>query len=244
MRGARPFGEIRWLLAVIVGLGGVLCVSGCASRGSPIPLLAREQVPASGSPAAAGEWVARDGRLTLVGGGRRISARVALQHRADGRVRLGVITDEGIILADVIVDGEAVTVQALRPEITPTLEILAHVVRQTWVTPHDTPRLVGDVMVGQWSGLWGDSERIYAGDPVLLRSVSGAGPKVFIEDYRVEPQGLIAHAVRAEGLGYTLQMTIAQIGLTGTATAPAAAPAAIKVPAASPGEKAGSADHF
>ena len=214
---------LRQLLAVLA-MVGALWVSGCASRVPAIPLLARDQVPAAGSPPAPREWVARDGRLTLVGGGHRISARVALHHRADGQVRLGVITDEGIILADVVVDGESVTAQSIRPEIEPTLGVLAHVVRQTWITPHDTPRVADDVMVGQWSGQWGASVRTYGGDPVLLRRVTGAGPDLFIEDYRVEAQGLIAHAVRAEGLGYTVQVTISQLGLPGVAAAPAELP--------------------
>ncbi len=188
----------------------MVLVAGCAARVSPIPPTARAQVPASGSPAAV-EWVARDGRLTLVGGGRRISARIAVHRLADGRVRFGIITDEGVVLADLVVDGESVTAVALRPEVEPTVGVLAHLVRQAWVTPRDEPHLDGAVAIGQW----GASRRTYGGDPVLLRTVSGGGPDLVIEDYRLEPlapTGLLAHAVRAEGLGYSVQLTIEQVG--------------------------------
>ncbi len=235
-------------VSVPLALAVSVAASSCASRVSTIPPLARQQVAASGSPSA--EWVARDGRLTLtsgwMGGGRRISARVAVHRMADGRVRFGLISDEGVVLADLLVDGDSVTALALRPEIEPTVGVLAHLVRQTWAAPRDLLVVEGppaapsamerSVRLGQW----GTSTRIYGGDPVLLRTVSGGGPDLVIEDYRLEPMGLIAHAVRAEGLGYSVQITITQIGLPAPVPA-AAAPAVTAEPSPST-EK--SADFF
>lgn len=201
-----------------------VALSGCSSRVPSIPPTARAQAPASGSPAV--EWIARDGRLTFSGGGRRFSARVAVHRQADGRVRFGVITDEGVVLADLLVDGESVTAVQLRPEVEPAVGVLARLVRQAWAAPLDKPRPEDGLIIGEWNG----SQRIYGGDPVLLRAVRGDGPDLEIEDYRLESVGLIAHTVRATSLGYDVQLTISAVGVpaanqpvtTPTAAAPSA----------------------
>ena len=48
-----------------------------------------------------------------------------------------------------------------------------------------------------------------AGDPVLLRAVSGLGPTVLIEDWRLRKDGyLVPHHVRAEAAGIRVELTL------------------------------------
>ncbi len=181
-------------------------LAGCVPSVPDVPPGARAQRPCGGGPN--GEWLARDGRIELQAGGSRISARAVVRRQADGQVRLGLVSDEGVVLADLLTTPDGAKVERVLPELQQAVPTLVHAVRQAWATTKDDPRWVDGWLVGSAAG----AERYYGGDPLALRRVSGGGPDLAIEDYRWEPIGLLAHEVRADGLGFSLRITIGGIG--------------------------------
>lgn len=212
----------RALLATLVA-ACTAALAGCASTVPDVPRGARNQRPSAGGPS--GEWLARDGRIELQAGGNRISARAVVRRQADGQVRLGLVSDEGVVLADLLTTPDGAKVERILPELQQAVPTLVHAVRQTWAVNKDDPRWVDGWLVGTAAG----AERYYGGDPLALRRVSGGGPDLAIEDYRWEPLGLFAHEVRADGLGFSLRLTLGGIGrpqaVTETATTAGPKPA-------------------
>ncbi len=199
-------------------------VVACADTVPVVPLGARAQRPSGGSPAQA--WQAAEGRAQLTVAGARTEVHALVRRQADGQVRLGLLGDDGSVWADLLVGPQGCARQRIRPDLEAIVPLLAHAVRQAWVVDQDQPRWVDGWVVGRW----GDAERYYGGDPLVLRKVAGGGPDLVVEDYRVDPAGLLAHEVRAIGFGASLRLTIGTAGPVTAAPPPAPGMPAMTLP--------------
>ena len=191
-------------------LFALLLLGGCAATVPVVPPGARGQQPRGGGPDCA--WIARAGRIDVVTGSQRISAKAQVKRLADGRVRLGIISDEGELLADLIAQVGALERIQVEPRLESVAPALGHALAQTWAAPSDQAQWVDGWIVGRL----GSTERFYGGDPLVLRRVSGAGTELTIEDYRWEAFGLLAHEVRGQGAFGSFRLSLGAVGLPAT----------------------------
>ena len=202
----------------------LVLLTGCAATVPMVPPGARGQQPTGGGPDCA--WIARAGRIEVVTGSQRISAKAQVKRQTDGRIRLGIISDDGQLLADLIAQAGAVEQIQLEPGLEAVAPALGHALAQTWAAPSDKAQWVDGWIVGRL----GTTERYYGGDPLVLRRVSGAGTELTIEDYRWEAFGLLAHEVRGQGAFGSFRLSLGAVGLP--AAPPPTSGAAVPVSAA------------
>lgn len=194
------------LFALVLPLAPIL-LGGCAATVPVVPPGARGQQPRGGGPDCA--WIARAGRIEVVTGSQRISAKAQVKRQPDGRIRLGIISDDGELLADLIAQAGSIERIQVEPVLEAVAPALGHALAQTWAAPRDQAQWVDGWIVGRA----GDSERYYGGDPLVLRRVSGAGAELTIEDYRWEAFGLLAHEVRGQGAFGSFRLSLGAVGL-------------------------------
>jgi hypothetical protein len=120
-------------------------------------------------------------------------------------MRLVALADEGPVLFDVACDGAGVVYTQTVEGMATAAEIAANVAWQAW-----GPQAA---QVGFWKDdVWltqdGGAERTYGGDPLLLRTVRGAGPDMEVGDYRRWQSGLLAYQAVAAGAGYTVRIEL------------------------------------
>jgi hypothetical protein len=187
-------------------LFALVLLSSCAATIPVVPPGARGQQPRGGGPDCA--WIARAGRLDVIAGSQRISAKAQVKRQADGQIRLGIISDDGELLADLIAQAGTIERVQLQPVLEPFATALGHALAQTWAAPRDKAQWVDGWIVGRT----GDSERYYGGDPLVLRRVSGEGTELTIEDYRWETFGLLAHEVRGQGPFGSFRLSLGAVG--------------------------------
>ncbi len=166
-----------------------IALGGCAGRVAPIPPLARSQGGLAPPPDG---WFAQ-GRFLLTSPGRQLSCTALVRALGDGRVRMVLLSDEGLQLIDLTAgrSGTATTTcLAGLSSIAPTLGwlVLEAYGPGVQATLHqDGGRLVARL---------GAYRRIYSGDPVALRAVLGRSVDLEIGDYLVFDHTLLALAVR------------------------------------------------
>ncbi len=184
-----------WIAPVLLVL-----LAGCADS-SRASFLTREQIPGGGSPSSA--WYSDDGRCLIESPLRRLSCRAIIRRDLGGQVRLALLADEGPLVLDLLVtDTDVVAIQAF-PELKPHLSALGHLVRHVWgLDPGPT------VDRSRGTEQRAGAVRLYAGDPLLLRSVTGGGPSLAVGDYRWTSTGNLAHygTIFFPGGGVTLTL--------------------------------------
>ena len=219
-RSARNVGHMGRPLPLLFALLLLLC--SCAATVPVVPPGARGQQPRGGGPDCA--WIARSGRIDVVTGSQRISAKAQVKRQPDGRIRLGIISDDGELLADLIAQAGSIEKIRVEPILEAVAPALGHALAQTWAAPSDKAQWVDGWIVGRL----GTTERFYGGDPLVLRRVSGAGTELTIEDYRWEAFGLLAHEVRGQGSFGSFRLALGAVALP--ATSPSATGAALPDP--------------
>jgi hypothetical protein len=167
-----------------------LALASCAERPPPVPALAAAQPPV---PAPTMPWFAQ-GRLVVDGPSGVRSCTALLRGLGGGRVRLALLSDEGIELADFTVGPRGAVVIAQVPDLGKALPHLERLVLQAYGAPDQDAFVLED---GLWVSRSHDDRRWYGGDPVLLRLVTGPGLTLEVGDYRPLGGTLIADAVRA-----------------------------------------------
>jgi hypothetical protein len=196
----------RHLLLLLAPLLVQVLLCSCAATIPVVPPGARGQQPAGGGPDCA--WIARAGRIEVVTGSQRINAKAQVKRQPDGRIRLGIISDDGELLADLIAQAGKIERIQLQPVLEPMAAALGHALAQTWAAPGDKAQWVDGWIVGRS----GSSERYYGGDPLVLRRVSGDGTELSVEDYRWESFGLLAHEVRGQGTFGSFRLSLGVVG--------------------------------
>jgi hypothetical protein len=168
----------------------VLC--GCGVRVPPVPASARQQVP-RGAPEQA--WRGQ-GRLEIVYPGTRLSLDCHLRAPGDGSVRYALLSDAGILLADVTVGSEDRTVHQVVPDLGARLDLISRLIGQTYARfPNEPARWKSNRLIVAH----GASRRWYGGDPILLRRVEGDGWPIAIDDYRAFGNEFLAYEAIGEG---------------------------------------------
>ncbi|GDY14662.1 hypothetical protein LBMAG53_35400 [Planctomycetota bacterium] len=184
-------------------------LAGCGRSVPPVPLNARGQ-PAHAAPER--PWLAK-GRIAIAFVSWRASAQVIIRGEPDGRARLAVVGDEGLLLLDVSVDPAQPGDGWYRIEsvVEPVKEAAPHLARialHAFGLPVEQRRWEDDILVG--ATRFGD--RIYGGDPILLRLVEGQGLTLELEDWRPFDGELAPWSVRALGpLGLTMTIILSEI---------------------------------
>jgi hypothetical protein len=190
--------RMRLLLGVIM-----LLLCGCGIRVPPVPALARQQVP-RGAPQQA--WRGQ-GRLEITYPGTRLSLDCRLRAPGDGSVRYVLLSDAGILLADVTVSAQAQTINQAVPDVKPRLDLISRLFGQAYARyPTEPARWKSERLVIAN----GKAKRWHGGDPILLRRIEGGGWPIAIGDYRPLGEEFLGHEVVAEGswgsrVSFTLQ---------------------------------------
>lgn len=195
-------GMLIW--AIVLGCSLTGCGSGVAPAG-----FARDQPLRGGSVDVA--WQDRAARCTVVTPLTRISCRAVIRRLPGGSVRVALIADEGILLADLTCDGTTTTVTKAIPDLASTAARLGWFVHQAWGQAHTVvnPQW-GD---GHWrtaaaSSVAPDAQRLYGGDPLLLRRVEAQSADINVGDYRPWGSGLLAHRSEMSALGFSVTMML------------------------------------
>ena len=196
----------RRLLLIAASVLAVLGGGGCAGTIPAVPPGARSQPPTAGGPGK--PWIARDGTFELTAGGVQVAAAATVRRLENGQVRLGLNAADGRVLADLQTTADGIQADQLDAALQPMAKLLGLVLRQTWGTPSDEPKWVDGWVIGRWQ----EAERVYGGDPLLLRRVSAAGVDLAVEDYRWEVVGLVAHEARVAAAGVTLRLVLGPVG--------------------------------
>jgi len=192
-------------------MGGMACLllGGCAQSVPDVPAGARAQPPLH---APRAPWFAQ-GRLELSYPGHFMSVTALVRHLADGHVRLVLISDEGLELLDLTSGEKQEQVTMALPELKRALTPLARLVHQAYGAPVES--------AAQWEGghlviSAGAERRLYGGDPILLRAVSGAGLDLTLSDYRLLGCELVPLVVTGDApfITITLRLDAQHLRLT------------------------------
>jgi hypothetical protein len=199
--GLQPARMRSPLIAVVL-----LLIAGCGRAVPPVP------EPAQGQPVRAVPALAAQGRAVVVAPGVRLSARVAAQRSQAGDVRTALLSDEGLVLLDLAIPAEPsdagwYRVDAGLTDARRAAPLLARLARHALGNPAPATtwldrRRVGHVPMGdrQWFG----------GDPVLLRRATGAGPDIWLDDWRITGDGLAPWCWTAENALVRVQVVLTQ----------------------------------
>ena len=195
-------GMLIW--AIVLGCGLTGCGSGVAPAG-----FARDQPLRGGSVDAT--WQDRAARCTVVTAFTRISCRAVIRRLPGGSVRVALIADEGILLADLTCDGTTTMVTKVIPDLASTAARLGWFVHQAWGEQHC-------VIKPEWrdehwrtsapSPVALDAQRLYGGDPLLLRRIEAQSADINVGDYRPWGSGLLAHRSHMSALGFSVTMIL------------------------------------
>lgn len=157
----------------------------------------------------ASAWSGR-GRLIVAWPGGRRSSDCVVRAKPES-LRLAVLDDAGVLLADLELAGDRLAVHQavaeLRERALPQLERLLRAWR-----PRPAP---AERAAGAWEDdrlvvREGGQRRWYGGDPLLLRLVEDDGWPIALADHRPRGDGLVAHQVRADGpLGAAVELRLA-----------------------------------
>jgi len=167
-------------------------LNGCFVPAPRIPPTAEDQTPRAGPSAA---WGAR-GRLSLNLPGRAIGLAAFLRPSEAGEVRMVLMEDGGLMVADISHAGSGTVVHHCRDEVIDALPVLEALTAAVWTPSHPDAMQVRTGLKYEDDGAW---RRWYGGDPVVLRYVHGRGWPMTVGDYRVAEGLLIAHRVYADG---------------------------------------------
>ncbi len=203
-------------VVAVVALAAI--VAGCA-RVPPTPKAAQGQQPRAGAEVA---WNGR-GRFTVVAPGRAVDAEFVVRSDPGGdgqapEVRLALLADAGVLLADVSLTPSGVTVHRVVDDLRERVDALARLL-DPWLPPTsgatrswDDDRLIERA---------GERRRWFGGDPLLLRRVDGDGWPLTVADYRLSGTSLIAHEISADG-PWTVEMRLrlVEVRLTPAPTSP------------------------
>ncbi|HYE06841.1 MAG TPA: hypothetical protein VEL07_15095 [Planctomycetota bacterium] len=170
--------------------------SGCA-RVPAAPEAARTQAPQAG-PAVA--WNGR-GRFSVAAPGRALDAEfiVRADPGGDGRapeVRLVLLADAGVLLADVSLTAAGATVHRAVDDLKDRGQDLARLLDPWLPAASGAERRWRD---GRLIERAGRRRRWFGGDPLLLRRVDQDGWPLTVSDYRPAGGALIAREIAADG---------------------------------------------
>ena len=169
-------GPVRTCLTTVLALA-VAGATGCAPTVPDIPDAARSQVPLHPPTAP---WFG-EGRLEIRYPAHRMSCTALVRHMADGRMRLVLLSDEGLELLDLTASASGESVTMMLPEMKRAIAPLARLIREAYgIPPEGLATWDDDHLVV----LSGDDARLYGGDPILLRAVSGPGLNLELANYR------------------------------------------------------------
>ncbi|MBA3684417.1 MAG: hypothetical protein H0W72_04165 [Planctomycetes bacterium] len=167
-------------------------LAGCGRSVPATPRAARTQAIEQPFVAWRGE-----GRITVSWPGGRLSADCWLRRAEPTAVRVAIVGDGGLTLADLEIGAGGATIHAavsdLRPRLQPVIDLLtaaygpADEQCRRWQN--------GRLRVETTSGA-----RWYGGDPLLLRRADGPGSAVWLADYRPLAGLHIAHDLSTEGI--------------------------------------------
>lgn len=204
---------MRDILVWAIVLGCVL--TGCGAGVAPAGF-ARDQPLRGGSVDAT--WQDRAARCIVVTAFTRISCRAVIRRLPGGTVRVALVADEGILLADLSCDGTTTTVTKVIPDLASTAARLGWLVHQTWGLQQ--PVDLKTAGQPQWhDGHWRtaapsptapEAQRLYGGDPLLLRRIEAHSVDINIGDYRPWGSGLLAHRSDMSALGFTVTMMLGE----------------------------------
>ncbi len=173
-------------VAVVVVIA--LALTSCGGRGPEIPPFARAQIPHA---APDTRWFG-EGRLELVAPGKRLSCTALVRGLGHGQARLALVSDEGVLLADLTAGPAGCTVNQKLAAMDRAIPLLERMLRQAW-TAHDGDKPTpSHDRLAMTDGL---DTRWYGGDPVLLRAVEGDGLDLDIGDWRLFGDTLLPWAV-------------------------------------------------
>lgn len=185
----------------------LLLLAGCSPRVPVAPATARGQDPHATAP---GDWRGR-GRIEVAALGRRFSAGCLVRGKA-GAARVVVLSDEGLVLADLEIGPAGLTVhrvtQAFQPRVARLAGLIAPYARlpeaqRTWRRGVLRATTAGDV-------------RCYGGDPLLLRRIEGRGWPLTVSDYAAVAGGWVPRLVAADGpFGAELRLRLTELGPLG-----------------------------
>ncbi len=197
---------MRSILAWAMVMGCSL--SSCGTAVAPAGF-AREQPLRGGS--MDGPWHDSAARCTVVTSFTRISCRAVIRRLPGGSVRLALLADEGILLADLTCDGTTTTITHVVPALQSTAPRLGWFVHQAWgETPMTGQRqwLDGNWRTSAPSALAPAAQRLYGGDPLLLRLVEAQSVSILVGDYRLWGTGLLAYRSELSALGISVTMML------------------------------------
>ena len=201
-------GMLIW--AIVLGCGLTGCGSGVAPAG-----FARDQPLRGGSVDAT--WQDRAARCTVVTALTRISCRAVIRRLPGGSVRVALLADEGILLADLTCDGTTTTVTKAIPDLVSTAARLGWFIHQAWGEKLlvDQPQTAGqpEWHNGHWrisapSSVAPDAQRLYGGDPLLLRRIEAQSADINVGDYRPWGGRLLAHRSDMSALGFSVTLVL------------------------------------
>jgi hypothetical protein len=210
-------------LAAGAALLVLAALAACAPRVDPIPAAALDQPPPA---PLLSPWLAR-GRLDLrLPFGRRFGCGALVRSYGDGRVRTVLLSDEGLMIADLwLCAGQATVVQAL-PALTRALPYLEDLLIAGFAPAPTTASQHRDGCIVERCG---DAWRWFGGDPVLARASQGRYLTCSFEDYRAFAPALVARTLRGAGpLGMRLVLRLDTIAAYGGA--PGSTPRPVSVP--------------
>lgn len=190
--------------AIVWGIG----LTGCDPLVAPAGF-ARDQSLRGGSADAI--WHDRLARCTVVTTFTRMSCRAVIRRLPGGSVRMALLADEGILLADLTSDGTTTTITNAVPDLVSIAPRLGWFVCQVWGEPPMTGKPAW--RDGHWrtsvpSLLAPEAQRVYGGDPLLLRRVEAQSLSILVGDYRPWGTGLLAHRSELSALGFSVSMTL------------------------------------
>ncbi len=197
----------------------MLAFSGCTAQAErtpshaqlddPLLLSALMQMP-RGAPSS--PWFGQ-GHIDLTDGSVRLTGTAVLRGMGHNTLRLELLDEHGVEQLDAqmndagSVDG-AFTIHAANADLRPLLPHLLWLIAQAYTTPMEDRVATSDRVIGRST----NAERVYAGDPLLLRQARGDGMTLNVGDYRLIGDELIAHTLHASG-ALTLTLTLEQAKL-------------------------------
>ncbi|MBA3848210.1 MAG: hypothetical protein H0X45_16390, partial [Planctomycetes bacterium] len=181
------------------------------------PEAARAQAPRAGAEEA---WNGR-GRFTVVAPGHALDAEFVVRADPGGEgrspeVRLVLLADAGVLLADVSLTAAGATVHRAVDDLRERAGDLARLLDPWLPAAPDAARSWRD---GRLIERAGARRRWFGGDPLLLRRVDEDGWPLTVADYRLSGEALIAREIVADG-PWTVEMRLrlVEVRLTPTAT--------------------------
>lgn len=188
----------RNLAALLVALC-LVGSSGC-TRVPATPRSARDQPP---SAAPAGPWRAH-GRIAVIAGGNRLSARLHLLRDESG-LRIAAVSDSGVVLLEATLTPATVTVLRDRLQRPALVTALTTLLDHALVRPADAE---GSWTAGRWLAGNEAFQRWYGGDPVLLRQVDLGGTRLHLGDWRINDSQPVPFHLMANGRHLDLEVVL------------------------------------